>query len=158
MIGREATERPADHAGLHAGAQESFSGLIRRARRFAHAMAGDEQLGDVLLQRAVLLCAPASASHLAYSLFAQVYQAVLRSAGMSYSRAPAAESGCAEAIGEALHRLTPEDRAVLLLVALECFDYREAGLVLGMTVEEVGLRMREAREELRRGAVVLAAQ
>lgn len=157
MIGNEATKGPADRGCSRDGAQESLSGLVGRARRFAHAMVGDEQLADILLERAVLLCAPAPPRQLAYSLFAQVYEAALHSGAIAHSRT-ADKCERFGAIGDVLRRLTPEDRAALLLVALECFDYREVGLVLGMTVEEIGLRIREAREELRRGAVVLAAQ
>jgi RNA polymerase sigma-70 factor (ECF subfamily) len=53
-------------------------------------------------------------------------------------------------LAEALSSLTPEDRATVLLVDGQGFDYREAGEVLGIPQGTVASRLNRARAQLRR--------
>ena len=50
----------------------------------------------------------------------------------------------------ALHRLAPEERAAVLLVDAQGFDYRSAGEVLGVPEGTVASRLNRARAALRR--------
>jgi len=53
-------------------------------------------------------------------------------------------------LAEALSSLSPEDRATVLLVDGQGFDYREAGEVLGVPQGTVASRLNRARAQLRR--------
>ena len=59
------------------------------------------------------------------------------------------EALIARDINEALARLPEEQRAVLLLVGLEQFDYAEAAQVLGVPMGTVMSRLSRARERMR---------
>jgi RNA polymerase sigma-70 factor (ECF subfamily) len=59
------------------------------------------------------------------------------------------EALTARDIREALARLPEEQRAVLLLVGLEQFDYAEAAQVLGVPMGTVMSRLSRARERMR---------
>jgi RNA polymerase sigma-70 factor (ECF subfamily) len=52
-------------------------------------------------------------------------------------------------IANALSRLPPEQRVVVLLVGLEQFTYEEAAQVLGVPIGTVMSRLSRARERLR---------
>ena len=54
-----------------------------------------------------------------------------------------------ESLAAALDALTPEDRAAVLLVDAEGFDYRTAGEVLGVPAGTVASRLNRARAVLR---------
>jgi RNA polymerase sigma-70 factor (ECF subfamily) len=53
-------------------------------------------------------------------------------------------------LAEALSALPPEDRAAVLLVDAQSFDYREAGAVLGVPEGTIASRLNRARAALRR--------
>jgi RNA polymerase sigma-70 factor (ECF subfamily) len=53
-------------------------------------------------------------------------------------------------LAEALSALPPEDRAAVLLVDAQGFDYREAGAVLGVPEGTIASRLNRARAALRR--------
>jgi RNA polymerase sigma factor (sigma-70 family) len=53
-------------------------------------------------------------------------------------------------LADALAKLVPEERAAVLLVDAQGFDYRSAGQVLGIPEGTVASRLSRARAELRR--------
>jgi RNA polymerase sigma-70 factor, ECF subfamily len=53
-------------------------------------------------------------------------------------------------LADALARLTPADRAAVLLVDAQGFDYRSAAEILGIPEGTIGSRLNRARAELRR--------
>ncbi len=55
-----------------------------------------------------------------------------------------------DSLEQALRRLAPEDRAAVLLVDAQGFDYRSAGEVLGVPEGTVASRLNRARAALRR--------
>jgi RNA polymerase sigma-70 factor (ECF subfamily) len=63
---------------------------------------------------------------------------------------PAEEIALRAGLEAALAELAPEDRATVLLVDAQGFDYRAAGEILGVPVGTVASRLNRARAELRR--------
>lgn len=151
-------------------------------RRFARSLSGDASLADDMVQDCV---ARALDKHALYDparplrawLYAilrnQFISSVRRSSHLKVvktvddltddegSTAPEQETGFSLAlISDALDRLTPQNREVLVLVSLEEMSYRDVADVLGVPIGTVMSRLSRARAQMRtlleeRGTVVL---
>jgi RNA polymerase sigma-70 factor (ECF subfamily) len=140
-------------------------------RRFARALTGDPALADDLVQDCVERALVKS--HLydpsrplrtwLYAVLRNLYISGLRRSGRSTivkaveelvdgedSVPPEQEHGLsAGSITEALDRLSPQHREVIVLVGLEEMSYRDVSEILGVPLGTVMSRLSRAREHLR---------
>ena len=140
-------------------------------RRFARALTGDPSLADDLVQDCVERAL--AKSHLydptrplrawLYAVLRNLYISGLRRTGRSSvvktvedlidgedAVPPEQEHGLAAgSVTEALDRLSPQHREVIVLVALEEMSYRDVAEILGVPVGTVMSRLSRAREHLR---------
>lgn len=146
---------------------DSIVELIPRLRRYARALAGDRAAADDLVQDT--LERAWSKFHLyrrgtdlrawLFTVMHNVYVNQLRAArpgapledDMPELASPARESDTLllRDLDAAIRRLPPEQREVLLLVALEEMSYAEAAGTLGIPIGTVMSRLARAREKLR---------
>jgi RNA polymerase sigma-70 factor (ECF subfamily) len=146
---------------------ESIVELIPRLRRYARALAGDRAAADDLVQDT--LERAWSKLHLyrrgtdlrawLFTVMHNVYVNQLRSAkigtaldeDMPELARPARETDglVLRDLEAAIRRLPPEQREVLLLVALEDMSYEAAAQALGIPIGTVMSRLARAREKLR---------
>ena len=146
---------------------ESIVQLIPRLRRYARALAGDRTAADDLVQDT--LERSWSKLHLyrrgtnlrawMFTIMHNVYVNQLRAMRPSVPlddkmpelTQPARESDALvlRDLDAAIRRLPPEQREVLLLVALEEMSYEEAADTLGIPIGTVMSRLARAREKLR---------
>lgn len=156
------------------GDQEAFAAVIRHydpgLRALAYRLLGDRDLMDDALQEAYVKAfrgLPRFRGHakLGTWLYRIVYNACLdelkrpsRRQDVPYedvngSPAPWTDPGEAVArrgeLAAALARLAPEERAAVLLVDAQGFDYREAGRILDVPEGTVASRLSRARAGLR---------
>lgn len=141
--------------------------LIPRLRRYARALLGDAAAADDLVQDT--LERALAKLHLyrrgtdlrawLFTVMHNVYVNQLRAARpvapleeqMPELAQPAREADALDLrdVERALRRLPPEQREVLLLVALEDMSYGEAARALGIPIGTVMSRLARAREKLR---------
>ena len=146
---------------------ESLVQLIPRRRRYARALAGDRTAADDLVQDT--LERSWSKLHLyrrgtnlrawMFTIMHNVYVNQLRAMRPSVPlddempelTQPARESDTLvlRDLDAAIRRLPPEQREVLLLVALDDMSYGEAAATLGIPIGTVMSRLARAREKLR---------
>ena len=146
---------------------ESIVQLIPRLRRYARALAGDRTAADDLVQDT--LERSWSKLHLyrrgtnlrawMFTIMHNVYVNQLRAMRPSVPlddempelTQPARETDTLvlRDLDAAIRRLPPEQREVLLLVALEDMSYGEAAATLGIPIGTVMSRLARAREKLR---------
>ena len=157
------------------GDREAFTVLIRHydpgLRALAYRLLGDRERMDDALQEAYVKAFRAlptfrGDSSLGTWLYRIAYNACLdeldRTRGLhelpplenpepSDPRPDVAESvSVREQLARALAQLTPVDRAAVLLVDAQGFDYRAAGEVLGVPSGTIASRLNRARAVLRR--------
>ena len=157
------------------GDQEAFAAVIRHydadLRALAYRLLGNRDRMDDALQEAYMNAFRAlprfrGRSKLGTWLFRIAYNACLDELRRSRRAAqiPLDDVGessdprpsVVDAVGSrrdllaALSQLSPEDRAAVLLVDAQGFDYREAGEVLGVPSGTVASRLNRARAALRR--------
>ena len=140
-------------------------------RRFARALSGDAALADDLVQDC--LERALNKSHLydpsrplrawLYAVLRNLFISGLRRDGRSMvvkavddlvdgegSVAPAQEERMSvDLVGQALDRLSPQHREVIVLVGLEEMSYRDVAEVIGVPLGTVMSRLSRAREQLR---------
>lgn len=162
-------------AGAKRGDQEAFASVIKHydpgLRALAYRLLGDPDRMDDALQEAYVkafrsLSSFRGESRLGTWLYRIVYNVCLdeleRSGrvlhvpladvadppdtGPDLAETVAGRTGLAAA----LEQLAPEDRAALLLVDAQGFDYRSAGQVLGVPEGTIASRLNRARAALRR--------
>jgi RNA polymerase sigma-70 factor (ECF subfamily) len=141
--------------------------LIPRLRRYARALVGDRAAADDLVQDT--LERALAKLHLyrrgtdlrawLFTVMHNVYVNQLRAARpaapleeeMPELARPAREADALDLrdLERALRRLPPEQREVLLLVALEDMSYEQAARALGIPIGTVMSRLSRAREKLR---------
>ena len=149
--------------------ESAITQQIPRLRRYARALAGDRSAADDLVQDT--LERALSRFHLwrqgsdlrawLFTIMHNIFVNQARSRARRYHESletePAAEAVRAPEpdwlelrdIANALSRLPPEQRVVVLLVGLEQFTYEEAAQVLGVPIGTVMSRLSRARERLR---------
>lgn len=146
---------------------DSIVGLIPRLRRYARALAGDKAAADDLVQDTLerawaklhLYRRGTDLRAWMFTVMHNVFVNQLRAArpgvqledDMPELSRPARESEALELrdLDRAIRRLPPEQREVLLLVALEDMSYDEAARTLGIPIGTVMSRLARAREKLR---------
>ena len=142
-----------------------FVGHLPRLRRYARALTGDRHRADDLVQdtveralRKTLLFRPGTwLLAIMHNLFINQLQAAQRQAETALDelsikpRSPTDPQQIVEVldIETALAQLPVEQRAVLLLVALEEHSYEDTAAILGIPVGTVMSRLARARERLR---------
>jgi RNA polymerase sigma-70 factor (ECF subfamily) len=146
--------------------------LLPRLRRFAHALAGDRDEGDDLVQAA---CAKALAALHQFTpgtrldawMFTIIRTGFLDRARSRSRRPTVSDPDVVEALSDggvgarsaedrlmlarvraAMAQLPEDQRAVLALVAIEGFGYREAAEILGVPLGTVMSRLARARVRL----------
>jgi RNA polymerase sigma factor (sigma-70 family) len=146
---------------------ESMVELIPRLRRYARALAGDPAAADDLVQDTLergwaklhLYRRGTDLRAWLFTVMHNVYVNQLRAARpgaqldeeMPELSQPARQTDGLEIrdLDLAIRRLPPEQREVLLLVALEDMSYHEAAGTLGIPIGTVMSRLARAREKLR---------
>jgi RNA polymerase sigma-70 factor (ECF subfamily) len=161
------------------GSSEDIRACIGRVRPFADALVGDAGSGDHLVAIAMArLSAPDHAVQLQQSPHLRLHLRLLRGviaafhghsgsasapvAAPAPAAADAAEAGATsqQRVRDALAGMSPEERTVLLLVALEGLTYAELAQVLDLPVEAALSRLVRARQSfatLRSGRSASAA-
>lgn len=156
------------------GDRDAFASLVRRyddgLRALAYRLLGDRDRMDDALQDAYVRAFRAlprfrGDSALATWLYRIVYNVCqeelerssrLRAVSLEAVAEPTDHSDFAETVvlrtrlEEALAELAPEDRAAVLLVDAQGFDYRSAGEILGVPDGTIASRLNRARTWLRR--------
>ncbi len=143
---------------------------VPRLRRFAAAMIGDENAADRLVQEAVELTLADSTAlpedqDLALSLFTVLYQmrreaieqdrtpspAIMTESfeRIIFQRLPGADREELQDFSKSVGRLSEEDRAILLLISLESFRYRDLSTILALPAGRVMAKVAKARLQLR---------
>jgi RNA polymerase sigma-70 factor (ECF subfamily) len=162
--------------------RSQLAGEIPHLRRFARALSGDQAVADDLVQDCIERAL--RKSHLydparplrawLYAMLRNIFISGLRSQGRSAvvkavddlvdgeDAVPATQEDrlAVSLVGEALDRLPPQHREVIVLVGLEAMSYRDAAEIIGVPVGTVMSRLSRAREVLRqsleeRGHMVL---
>jgi RNA polymerase sigma-70 factor (ECF subfamily) len=146
---------------------ESIVELIPRLRRYARALAGDRTAADDLVQDTLerawsKLHLYRRGTDLRAWLFTVMHNVYVNQLRARRQTAPLDEEmpELAQAVREtdtlvlrdldaAIRRLPPDQREVLLLVALEEMSYDEAAGALGIPIGTVMSRLARAREKLR---------
>ena len=146
---------------------ESIVVLIPRLRRYARALAGDRTAADDLVQDTLergwsklhLYRRGTNLRAWMFTIMHNVYVNQLRAMRPSVPlddempelTQPARETDTLvlRDLDAAIRRLPPEQREVLLLVALEDMSYGEAAATLGIPIGTVMSRLARAREKLR---------
>ena len=146
---------------------DSIVELIPRLRRYARALAGDRTAADDLVQDTLergwsklhLYRRGTNLRAWMFTIMHNVYVNQLRAMRPSVPlddempelTQPARESDALvlRDLDAAIRRLPPEQREVLLLVALEEMSYGEAAATLGSPIGTVMSRLARAREKLR---------
>ena len=146
---------------------ESIVQLIPRLRRYARALAGDRTAADDLVQDTLergwsklhLYRRGTNLRAWMFTIMHNVYVNQLRAMRPSVPlddempelTQPARETDTLvlRDLDAAIRRLPPEQREVLLLVALEDMSYGEAAATLGIPIGTVMSRLARAREKLR---------
>ena len=145
---------------------------LPRLRRYARALTGDRDSADDLVQdtieralsRSGLWQAGSRLDSWLMTIMHNLFVNQVRSAGArlrvdvaedELDRRPAGSSDPSEGLSirdldAALAKLPPEQREVLLLVALEDTPYEEAARILGVPIGTVMSRLSRARDRLRR--------
>jgi RNA polymerase sigma-70 factor (ECF subfamily) len=161
--------------GAKRGDQEAFASVIKHydpgLRALAYRLLGDPDRMDDALQEAYVkafrsLSSFRGESRLGTWLYRIVYNACLDELKRSRHvvqlpledaadppdpRPDVAETVAGRSgLAEALAKLAPEERAAVLLVDAQGFDYRSAGKVLGVPQGTVASRLNRARSGLRR--------
>jgi RNA polymerase sigma-70 factor, ECF subfamily len=161
--------------GAKRGDQEAFASVIKHydpgLRALAYRLLGDPDRMDDALQEAYVkafrsLSSFRGESRLGTWLYRIVYNACLDELERSRRvvqlpledaadppdpRPDVAETVAGRSgLAEALAKLAPEERAAVLLVDAQGFDYRSAGKVLGVPQGTVASRLNRARSGLRR--------
>jgi RNA polymerase sigma-70 factor, ECF subfamily len=175
-LGRHAYGEAVALDRARAGDRDAYAVLLRRhdrgLRALAYRLLGDSERMDDALQEAYVRAFRAlprfrGDSTVATWLYRIVYNACLEELERARRVAdevrlgavaePADPSSNLEEtvalrsrLAEALARLAPEDRAAVLLVDAQGFDYRSAGEVLGIPEGTVASRLNRARAALRR--------
>ena len=148
-----------------------LTGELPHLRRFARALTGDAALADDLVQDCVERAL--NKSHLydptrplrawLYAVLRNLHVSGLRRDGRSTvvktvddlsdgegSVAPAQEERLSvTSIAEALDRLGPQHREVIVLVGLEEMSYHDVAIILGVPLGTVMSRLSRARQQLR---------
>ena len=148
-----------------------------RLRRFAAAVIGDEDEADQLVEAALrhAIANPGDLApdvDLSVSLFAIFYrqrreklqkfdQLLMPSlnddfASVLFKRLPGADRDEIREFAEAISSLGEEDRAILILISLENFGYRDIAEILGIRADRVMPQIAQAREQLRHALDALA--
>jgi len=148
---------------------ERIVSLIPRLRRYARALTGDRAAADDLVQDTLergwsklhLFRPGTDLRAWLFTVMHNVYVNQLRAARpgaplgdeMPELSRPARESDGLELrdLDTAIRRLPPEQREVLLLVALEDMSYGEAARTLDIPIGTVMSRLSRARDKLRSG-------
>jgi RNA polymerase sigma-70 factor (ECF subfamily) len=175
-LGRHAHEEAVMLERARAGDRDAYGELLRRhgrgLRALAYRLLGDRDRMDDALQEAYVRAFRAlprfrGDSSFATWLYRIVYNACLEELGRARRMAddvrldamaePTDPSAQLEdtivlrsRLADALAELQPEDRAAVLLVDAQGFDYRSAGEVLGIPEGTVASRLNRARGALRR--------
>ncbi len=148
-----------------------------RLRRFAVAMMGDERAADHLVQEALTeaLAHPVNLpadQDLGVSLMMIVYRRRRQALeqqdqpqapsmtpgfeGLLFQRLPGADRDEIREFAEAIGSIAEEDRAILLLIALENLDYRDIAAVVELPVGRIMPRIARARELLQQALKAVA--
>jgi RNA polymerase sigma-70 factor (ECF subfamily) len=136
---------------------------IPRLRRYARALTHDVALADDLVQDTLERALRRSwmfriNSNLTAWLFTILYRLYLNSVTrqpIHVDEADAPEPAASQDVGlqldmrRALERLSPEHRAVIVLIGLEQVSYKEAADILDIPLGTVMSRLARAREQLR---------
>ncbi|MCB9948310.1 MAG: response regulator [Rhodospirillaceae bacterium] len=112
---------------------------LRRLRRFAAAMTGTTATGDARIETA-LTNLPQDCDRLAPSperLYGWVYQAICEDAGAEPPVLPTASNARRDRVKAALREMPSQQRAALLLHALEGFSHQATARILGVTEADV---------------------
>jgi RNA polymerase sigma-70 factor (ECF subfamily) len=130
-------------------------GLLRFARR----LTGDPALAEDLVQEAFLLAwrnfaqfqAGTNSRAWLYRILVNAWYGWSRKTKVLVMPPPNAGTSAHEAleIGQALDQLAPEQRSVLMLVAVEGFTCKETGEILNIPIGTVMSRLSRARQALR---------
>lgn len=142
---------------------------VSRLRRFAAAMIGDEGVADHLVQEIIALAladldALPDDQELSVSLFTVLYQ-MRREAiekhdakpmpamsvgfeNILFQRLPGADRSELEEFASAMSGLAEEDRAILLLISLENFNYRDISVIVGSPAGRIMSKVTRARQQL----------
>jgi RNA polymerase sigma-70 factor (ECF subfamily) len=167
-VGSSVVERARD------GDQEAFAAIVRvydrRLRGLAYRLLGDRERMDDALQEAYVRAFRAlprfrGDARLSTWLFRITYNACLDELARSRKAAhapldelagqasalpePGDALGSRSELGVALAALSPEERAVVLLVDADGFEYGDAAKILGVPVGTVASRLNRARASLR---------
>jgi RNA polymerase sigma-70 factor, ECF subfamily len=162
-------------ARARSGDRDAFAQLVRRydrdLRALAYRLLGDRDRMDDALQEAYVRAFRAlprfrGDSSFATWLYRIVYNACLeelgrtrRASAVALDAVPEPADSSAEIedavalrsrLADALAELTPEDRAAVLLVDAQGFDYRSAAEVLDIPEGTIASRLNRARASLRR--------
>jgi CheY-like chemotaxis protein len=116
---------------------EALLRALPRARRYARALAGNQEAGDALVREALMALRESPPPGDGPTVMLALYRAV-----SAQVKDAAGEPG----------GLSVVERQVLLMTALEGLGHEAAGLVLGRTGDEVAAKAAAARERLREGA------
>ena len=146
---------------------DQIQAVIPRLRRYARALTGERIAADDLVQDTLerawrklhLFRAGTDLRAWLFTVMHNVYVNQVRSAKLRYSddeavedlalRVPDADGLVVRDLDRALLALPPDQREVVLLVALEDMSYEEAARTLEIPVGTVMSRLSRAREKLR---------
>jgi RNA polymerase sigma-70 factor (ECF subfamily) len=174
-MSRHAEVEPRVLERARAGDQGAFTALIRHydrgLRALAYRLLGDRDRMDDALQEAYLRAFRALPSfrgssgvgtwlyRIAYNACVDELERSRRTAVVSLEDAPERSDGRPDLadrivgrteLAEALAELAPDDRAAVMLVDAQGFDYAGAGEVLGVPAGTIASRLNRARTALRR--------